>query len=178
MNPIEFFFDNINDTAKWIFTQQPIIIVLFLVFMAILLIFYATKTVSKQNSEDHLEKNQLIDLTGKTLGAFNKLSEAIESLKKSQDIRNESIAEQIKEQQTTNRNLQGLNTAFADYHTSLADTIGMIFKNQVTGRLDKVELKVDEIYDIVKNKPDCNDEILNRLNDLGKTLDRLIEENK
>lgn len=162
-----------NDLAKQVFSQQPIVIVLFLIFMFLLLIFYATKAVSKQNSEDHAEKNQLIELTGKTIGAFNKLSEMIDSLKKSQDVRNESIAVQIKEQKQTNQNLQSLNYAFADYHTSLTDTIGTIFKNQITGRLDNVESRVDEIYDLVKNKPDCNDEILNRLNELGKQIEGL-----
>lgn len=166
MNPIEFFFDNINDTAKWIFTQQPIIIVLFLVFMAILLIFYATKTVSKQNSEDHEEKKMLLTL-------FADLKNAISAMSSAQEKRNESIEVQIQEQRNTNKNLSSLNVAFADYHSSLADTIGMIFKNQVTGRLDKVESKVDEIYSVVSNKPDCNDEILNRLNDLGREFTEL-----
>lgn len=155
-----------NDLAKWVFTQQPIIIVLFLVFMSLLLIFYATKTVSKQNSEDHEEKKMLLEL-------FGDLKNAITALSASQEKRNETVEIQIKEQQTTNRNLQGLNNAFADYHTSLADTIGTIFKNQVTGRLDKVESRVDDIYDLVKNKPDCNDEILNRLNNLGKDFTEL-----
>lgn len=155
-----------NDLAKWVFTQQPIIIVLFLIFMSLLLIFYATKTVSKQNSEDHEEKKMLLEL-------FGDLKNAITALSASQEKRNETVEIQIKEQQTTNRNLQGLNNAFADYHTSLADTIGTIFKNQVTGRLDKVESRVDDIYDLVKNKPDCNDEILNRLNNLGKDFTEL-----
>lgn len=168
MNIFELFFDNLNDTAKWVFSQQPIIIVLFLVFIALLLIFYATKTVSQQNTQDHEEKKMLLEL-------FSDLKTAITNLADSQVKRNESLEVQIAEQKTTNRNLGSLNQAFADYHSSLADTIGVIFKNQITGRLDQMETRIDEIYDLAKNKPDCNDEILDRLNDLGKNIDKLNE---
>lgn len=162
-----------NELAKDIFRQQPIIIVLFLVFMFILLVFYATRTVSKQQSEDHKEKGLLIELVRDATTANGKLTEAIESLKVSQDTRNAALEVQIKEQQTTNRNLSSLNIAFADYHTSLADTISNLFKNQVTTRLDNLESTVKDILSTVKNKPDCNDEVLNRLNEMGRDMDAL-----
>lgn len=154
-----------NDLAKDIFRQQPIIIVLFLIFMFILLVFYATRTVSKQNSEDHREKGLLIELVKDSNTMFGNLREAIDSLKSSQDKRSEALVHQINEQKITNSNLNLLNKSFSDYHTSIADTISL-FSTQISIRLNGVETSINEL----KNKPDCNDEILNRLNSLGRDI--------
>lgn len=162
-----------NDLAKEIFRQQPIIIVLFLIFIFLLLIFYATRTVSKQNSEDHKEKGQLIELIKDSNAMFARLGDAIDSLKVAQEKRNENHEIQISEQKQTNNNLRSLNNAFADYHGSLTDTITTILKNQFTTRLDNVETKVDDIYHVVTSKSDCNDEVLNRLNGLGRDIENI-----
>lgn len=159
-----------NDIAKEIFKQQPIIIVLFLIFMFLLLIFYATRTVSKQNSEDHKEKGQLIDLIKDSNTMFGALRDAIDSLRDSQNRRNEALQHQIIEQKTTNNNLGLLNKSFSDYHTSIADTISL-FNTQMNVRLTGVEQSLNEL----KNKPDCNDEILNRLNTLGQEITTVRE---
>jgi len=161
--------ESINEFFKLLFEQQPLSIVLSIIIIFLFLVIYATRTVSKQQTEDHEEKKMLIDLFSDLKGVINALTQA-------QNKRNETVEIQIQEQKTTNRNLSSLNTAFADYHSSLADTISVIFKNQITGRLDNVESKVNEVYDLVKNKPDCNDELLNRLNDIGKQLDQISKE--
>lgn len=154
-----------NDIAKDIFSKQPIIIVLFLIFIFLLLIFYATRTVSKQQTEDHKEKGLLIELVKDSNTMFGALRDAIDGLRVSQDKRNESLAHQIKEQKETNATLTILNKSFADYHTSIADTISLL-NTQINVRLNAVEQLLNEL----KSKPDCNDEILNRLNNLNKDI--------
>lgn len=159
-----------NDLAKQIFTQQPIIIVLFLVFMLIILAIIATRMVSKQNSEDHNEKSLLISLVKDSNQMFGALRDAIDGLRISQEKRNDALVESLKEQKTTNTNLSALNQALATNHADFVDTITVVLRNQVTGRLDKVEGRVDEIYDIVKTKTDCNDIVLDKIETLNKDL--------
>lgn len=154
-----------NELAKDIFRQQPIIIVLFLIFMFILLVFYATRTVSKQQSEDHKEKGLLIELVKDSNQMFAVLRDAIDSLRVSQEKRNEALANQIVEQKSTNTSLNLLNKSFGDYHTSIADTIALL-NTQISMRLNTVENSINEL----KSKPDCNDEILIKLNGLSKDI--------
>jgi len=149
-----------NYNLKWIFTQQPIIIVLFLAFVLLLLFIIAIRAGSKQNSEDHKEKGLLIELVKDSNHMFGALREAIDGLRVSQEKRNEALVESLKEQKTTNLNLTALNQALATNHSDFVDTITVVLRNQVTGRLDKVEGRVDEIYDIVAAKSDCNELVL------------------
>lgn len=156
--------EQINEFFKLIFDQQPVMVVLVIIIMFLFLVIYATRSVSTQQTQDHEEKRMLIDLFSDLKGVIDRLSVA-------QEKRNEAFGSQIEEQRATNKNLSALNVAFADYHSSLADTISTMFRTQITARLDKVELKVDELIDVAKNKPDCNDEIINRMNNLHRDIE-------
>lgn len=169
------FLNPFNDIAKDIFRQQPIVIVLFLIFMAMVIIFYALKISGKQNSEDHTEKSLLIDLVKDSNHMFGALREAIDGLRMSQEKRNDALVESLKEQKTTNLNLTALNQALANNHSDFVDTITVVLRNQVTGRLDKVEGRVDEIYNIITTKPDCNDLVLEKISNLSSDVVSLKE---
>lgn len=169
------FLNPFNDIAKDIFRQQPIVIVLFLIFMAMVIIFYALKIAGKQNSEDHKEKGLLINLVKDSNQMFGALREAIDGLRISQEKRNDAFVESLQEQKATNQNLTALNQALANNHSDFVDTITVVLKNQVTGRLDKVEGRVDEIYDIVAAKSDCNDLVLEKIGSLSNDVISLKE---
>lgn len=164
------FLNPFNDIAKDIFRQQPIVIVLFLIFMAMVIIFYALKISGKQNSEDHKEKGLLIELVKDSNQMFGALKDAIDGLRISQEKRNEALTEQLKEQKTTNTNLTALNQALASNHADFVDTITVVLRNQVTGRLDKVEGRLDEVYEIVTTKADCNDLVLEKIESLSNDV--------
>jgi len=93
----------------------------------------------------------------------------------SQEKRNDAIEVQIQEQKVTNTNLTALNQALANNHSDFVDTITVVLRNQVTGRLDKVEGRVDEIYNIVTTKTDCNDLVLEKISTLSNDVVSLKE---
>lgn len=160
----------INEFLIKLLDKDPLILILFIVIMFLILVIYATRAVSKQNTEDHTEKKQLIELIQNTSAAFVSLKDAIDSLRVAQDIRNETNLKQLEAMNKVGIGVELLNKAFADYHVSIDDTL-QLNRDTIVAKMNYFEGLVTELSNAIKNTPD-------NYNRIERLLERIVQQNE